>query len=244
MEVSQWEETGVGSSLGMAIPSFIPGWTSSGSSHLESVLIQKVPKIHYKTRDDQTSTAVGWKWHFTSVTFLPETHSQPPVLPWENMRQIPREGHHMIHLTSIPQNAQVQGASLAVSGKDSALPMKSTWVWPLVGAARLLSPWDSPGKNTGVGCNFLLQEIFSTQGLNPCLLHFLHWQTVSLPLSHLRSPEICKWTCPIGHKQFIEVMTLNLCNVIILFMGVNQVESNVNKYILIFHQSCFMDLKL
>ena len=31
---------------------------------------------------------------------------------------------------------------------------------------RLLCPWDSPGKNTGVGCHFLLQGIFLTQGLN------------------------------------------------------------------------------
>ena len=28
-----------------------------------------------------------------------------------------------------------------------------------------------PGKNTGVGCHFLHQEIFPTQGLNPGLLH-------------------------------------------------------------------------
>ena len=38
-----------------------------------------------------------------------------------------------------------------------------------------------PGKNTGVGCQFLLQGIFSNQGSNPCLLH---WQVDSLPLSH------------------------------------------------------------
>ena len=35
----------------------------------------------------------------------------------------------------------------------------------------LLSPWDIPGKNTGVGCHSLLQGIFPTQGLNPGLLH-------------------------------------------------------------------------
>ena len=35
---------------------------------------------------------------------------------------------------------------------------------------RLLSPWDSPGKNIGVGCHFLLRRIFPTQGLNLCLL--------------------------------------------------------------------------
>ena len=31
--------------------------------------------------------------------------------------------------------------------------------------AKLLCPWDSPGKNTGVGY-FILQGIFLTQGLN------------------------------------------------------------------------------
>ena len=36
---------------------------------------------------------------------------------------------------------------------------------------RLLCLWNFPGKNTGVGCHFLLQGIFTTQGLNPRLLH-------------------------------------------------------------------------
>ena len=42
---------------------------------------------------------------------------------------------------------------------------------------------DSPGKNTGVGCHFLLQGIFPTQESNPHLLCFLHWQARSLPLA-------------------------------------------------------------
>ena len=37
--------------------------------------------------------------------------------------------------------------------------------------ARFLCPWDSPGKNIGVGCHFLLQGTFLTQGPNPGLLH-------------------------------------------------------------------------
>ena len=41
---------------------------------------------------------------------------------------------------------------------------------------RLLCPWRFPDKNTGVGCCFLLQGIFPTQGLNPCLLHLLNRQ--------------------------------------------------------------------
>ena len=40
---------------------------------------------------------------------------------------------------------------------------------------------DFPGKITGVGCHFLLQGIFLTQGLNLCLLH---WHVNSLLLSH------------------------------------------------------------
>ena len=32
---------------------------------------------------------------------------------------------------------------------------------------RLVCPWDSPGKNTGVGCHALLQGSIPTQGSNP-----------------------------------------------------------------------------
>ena len=46
-------------------------------------------------------------------------------------------------------------------------------------------PWDFPGKNTGVGCHFLLQGVFSTQGMT---LQLLHCQAGSLPLSHQGSP--------------------------------------------------------
>ena len=51
----------------------------------------------------------------------------------------------------------------------------------------LFYTWDFLGKNTGVGCHFLLQGIFLTQGSNTYLLHLLHWQADSLPLSHLGS---------------------------------------------------------
>ena len=43
---------------------------------------------------------------------------------------------------------------------------------------RLLCPWDSPGKNTGVGCHALLQGTFLTQGSNPRLLSLLHCRWV------------------------------------------------------------------
>ena len=52
---------------------------------------------------------------------------------------------------------------------------------------RLLRPWDSPDKSTGVGCYFLLQGILPTQGMNPGLPHCR--QTL-YHLSHQGSPYI------------------------------------------------------
>ena len=58
-------------------------------------------------------------------------------------------------------------------------------------STRLLCPWDFPGKSTGVGCHFLLQGIFLTQGSNPGLLHCR--QTL-YPLSHQGSKVSKVWS--------------------------------------------------
>ena len=50
---------------------------------------------------------------------------------------------------------------------DSLWPYR---LWP----TRLFHPCDFPGKSTGVGCHFLLQRIFPTQGSNPGLPHCRH----------------------------------------------------------------------
>ena len=69
------------------------------------------------------------------------------------------------------------------SGCPCVLVLSHVWLfvtsWTV--PSRLLCPWNFPGKNTGVldnpgvGCHFLLQGLFPTQGMNPCLLHLLHW---------------------------------------------------------------------
>ena len=51
---------------------------------------------------------------------------------------------------------------------------------------RLLCPWNSLGKNTGVGCHALLQRTFPTQGSNPGLLHC---RQILYQLSYQGSPE-------------------------------------------------------
>ena len=52
--------------------------------------------------------------------------------------------------------------------------------------ARLLCPWDFPGKNPGLGGCAIFQGIFSIQGSNP----HLHWQADCLLLSYLGSPRM------------------------------------------------------
>ena len=84
---------------------------------------------------------------------------------------------------------------------------------------RLLCPWDFPfpSKNPGVGCHFLLQEIFRTQGLNP---HLLHWQVDSLQLSHPgsspRTDTVNFNSCPESPKLLSENSLLPLLEVSVL----------------------------
>ena len=61
--------------------------------------------------------------------------------------------------------------------------------------ARLLCPWNCPGKNTGVGCHALLQGIFPTQVSKPCLPHC---RQILYHLSYPGSPELCS-KCLNGH---------------------------------------------
>ena len=59
--------------------------------------------------------------------------------------------------------------------------MSDSFATPRTVACQVPLSMGFPGKNTGVGCHFLLQGIFQTQALNP---HLLHWQAASSPLSY------------------------------------------------------------
>ena len=54
----------------------------------------------------------------------------------------------------------------------------------------LYSPWNSLGRNSGVGSLSLLQGIFLTQGSNPSLSHC---RCILYQLSHKGSPRILEW---------------------------------------------------
>ena len=55
-------------------------------------------------------------------------------------------------------------------------------------AIRLLCPWNFPGKNTGLGCHFLLQGDLPDPGIKSMSLCHLQWQADFLLLNHWGSP--------------------------------------------------------
>ena len=73
--------------------------------------------------------------------------------------------------------------------------------------ARLLCPWDSPGKNTGVGCHALLQGIFPTQGSNPgiphcrLILHCLSHEGRPYSQERLSNKQANRFKCWQGYKE-------------------------------------------
>ena len=66
----------------------------------------------------------------------------------------------------------------------------------------LLYLWDFPDKNPGVGCHILLQGIFLTLGLNPCLLGLLNCRWILYPWA-TRKATACMNLCEFGHLGFV-----------------------------------------
>ena len=106
---------------------------------------------------------------------------------WRNTKKAPAPGlgpgDTLASKTLMVPSLQVNDCDSHLIGVHacSAVSVVSDSLW-LYGLqpARLLCPWNFPGKNTRAGCHFLLQGIFPTKGLNPSLLHVLYWQADSL----------------------------------------------------------------
>ena len=70
---------------------------------------------------------------------------------------------------------------------------------------------DSPGKNTGVGCYSLLQQILLTQGLNPCLLCLLYYGWILYLLSLRGAPAAAAAAAAATAKSLQSCLTLCHC---------------------------------
>ena len=88
-------------------------------------------------------------------------------------------------LLTHPGRVQVRSLSIRSKGAKSLQSCLTPCDTMDCKPARLLYPWYSPGKNTGVGCYALLKGIFPTQGSNPGLPHC---RRILYHLSHQGSP--------------------------------------------------------
>ena len=120
------------------------------------------------------------KWQPTLVFLSGKFHGQKSLVgysPW-NCKE-PDTAEHTCTHTHTHTHIYIYAFVLSCS-----IVFNSLWP-PGFSPTMLLCPWDFQVENTRVGCHFLLQGIFLTQGSNLCLLHLLHWQADSLLLSHL-----------------------------------------------------------
>jgi len=153
-----------------------------------------------------------WDWHSLLKASAPtgkETSSRPPLWLWGNRHHGRAASLPLLvcFLSSFPypspwvsptkQTLDLLGSSY-ISLKSSIISHLCTYDPCTVAQScptlcdpkdhstlGSFCPWDFPGKNTGVGCHFLLQGIFLTQGSNAHLWHcrrILHqWATWEAP---------------------------------------------------------------
>ena len=118
----------------------------------------KMFSLSFKTHGNAFSPTPAWLFSEVTSTLKGECvslqASGPHKMPWTRC---------MLHAMSL----------------QSCLTLRP---YGLLQPARLLCPWDSPSKNTGVGGHALFQGIFPTQGSNLHPSCLLHWQVGSLPL--------------------------------------------------------------
>ena len=89
--------------------------------------------------------------------------------------------HRGLHSWRLLPCLRADHVAASITTVARALTIICVWLCDPLDPARPLCPWDFRGKNTGMGCYFLLQGISQTQVLNPP--HLLHWQADSLPLA-------------------------------------------------------------
>ena len=99
-------------------------------------------------------------------------------------REVPAPSPHNVPM-SLPHRCSAESFAISFYNKLVSESETVSQSCPTLCDLRLLCPWNSPHKNTGVGCHFLLQGIFLTQGLN---LSLLQCRQILYSLSHKEAP--------------------------------------------------------
>ena len=142
------------------------------TQHPSCILAKSIAHVTTANKSRRGGTGqspdVIWKNYLLGAKLKVHWVSFIVFFPWNASYSIP---------IFFPHSVQFSGSVMSDSFQPYGLQL-----------AKLLYPWKFPGKNTGVGCHFLLQGIFLTQGSNPCLLDLLHCRQILYSLSHLGSP--------------------------------------------------------
>ena len=125
--------------------------------------------------------STSYKWNYAVLVFL-----------WLLMSLSVTSSSFTHVVTCVRISFLFESESESVSRSVMSDSLEPCGLWP----ARLLCPWDSLGKNTGVGCHSLLQEIFPLQGLNLGVLR-CRW------ILHLLSHQGRMILCCVDGPQFV-----------------------------------------
>ena len=106
-----------------------------------------------------------------SVSHLQKLHSKTPHICVVYLNLLPRNflSRHVFSLTLFCCIVGILHACVLSLFSCGRL-FETLWTVTRQESSETLCSWDSPGKNTRVGCLFLLQRIFPIQGSNTLLL--------------------------------------------------------------------------
>ena len=142
---------------------------------LSSVLLDPLTSFHFRLKHE-----VIPHWASEGSFFAQSSPAQsPPVIPqcpWDRVPPLSLQG--LLSINTMIRPFRVRPSPDPAISFSRKCVLVAQWCptlcyhmdCSLPGAC----PWDSPGKNTGVGGLFLCQGIFPTQGLNQHLLRLLH----------------------------------------------------------------------
>ena len=182
----------------------------------------------------------GEEWHMLVVWPCPKDALTGPALPgctsqvlrqlvhWR--RQHPRGPHATLpelcsllkmqlllcpHSCFLHKYCHSWWSSLVPSAKVKVLvtPSRSTLCYPMDYSPPGSRPWNSPGKNTGVGCRSFLHGVLPIQGSNPGLLHC---RQILYHLNHLGRlsakiiPSVLSTPCILSVTEPLEFQLVNI----------------------------------
>ena len=137
-------------------------WEDTGSrpkvrlTAAQKMSIRQINSVVWESIRSDTEHIIVKLCNVSALSYL-EMHNFPPLFPY--FAHYPQVKSESVNRSVMSDCSQPHGLE----------------------PSRLLCPWNSPGKNPGVDCHFLLQGIFLTQGSNLGLLCCRH---VLYHLSH------------------------------------------------------------